>query len=460
MQQKNLFLSKTTSLPASVLPLQDYIVSVVHDKTKDAYLMVNHRQRGGLWFPFSERHAHETSLQTIKRLLESVSLPETDQIHLVRVCSTKTLPCRARDVLFYAIVPKSTVIISLWLNGKVDGIDFERQVDSLPDNGSVWVSTMQLRQLSKLSRLLGIEPLTLNKQFKDIFYFSTRSSNLNPSVVFEEVKVPQLENNSKTTPSATETLLLSAKFTSTIQEQFYEVYHRTVAPSEYLNIETFKTLISNMGLESQRSIDYFRAFDATQRNYLTFLDYLLGLAALDPNTQHGGVPAEQRCRYIFRFYNSSSSTNQRMSFDEFKWMIKDIHKSKGQNLTGDALTEEALQMFRSFGLRSADQTLSLMDFLSGVGQLRFRGTSVLFRSATPIPDLLKQSTPTVSSTAMVPSTQQITSSRSPSTSAMVRQMDITQRLSNISMDDGHSYEIATHIVKVCMLVRSETALYL
>ena len=150
---------------------------------------------------------------------------------------------------------------------------------------------MQLRQLSKLSRLMGIEPLTLNKQFKDIFYFSTRSSNLNPSVVFEEVKVPQLENNSKTTPSATETLLLSAKFTSTIQEQFYEVYHRAVAPSEYLNIETFKTLISNMALESQRSIDYFRAFDATQRNYLTFLDYLLGLAALDPNTQHGGVPS-------------------------------------------------------------------------------------------------------------------------------------------------------------------------
>ena len=74
-------------------------------------------------------------------------------------------------------------------------------------------------------------------------------------------------------------------------------------------------------------------------------------------------PAEQRCRYIFRFYNNSSSTNQRMSFDEFKWMIKDIHKSKGQNLTGDALTEEALQMFRSFGFKIGGSNVESDGFL-------------------------------------------------------------------------------------------------
>ena len=457
MQQKSLPLAKVTSIAAGGLPLQDYIVSVIHDKTKDAYLMTNHRARGGLWFPFSERHAHETSLQTIKRLLESVALPETDQIHLARVCSTKTLPCRARDVLFYAVVPKPTVIITLWLNGKIDGIDFERQLDSLSDNGSVWVTTTQLRHLSKSSRLMGTEPLSLNKQFKDIFYFPTRNNNLTPNVIFEEVKIPQVEHNPKTTPSTAETLLLSAKFTSTIQEQLFEAYHQAVVPCDYLNIETFKALISNLGLESHRSIDYFRAFDATQRNYLTFLEYLLGLAALDPNTQHGGVPAEQRCRYIFRFYNSSN--NQRMSFDEFKWMIKDIHKSKGQNLTGDALTEEASQMFRSFGLRSTDQTLSLMDFLSGVGQLRFRGTSVLFRSTAPIADLLKQSTPSsVTSTAIVPSSHQVTSIRNPSTSTVARKMEISQRLSNVCADDGHPYEIATHIVKVRSLLRRKAEL--
>jgi hypothetical protein len=42
----------------------------------------------------------------------------------------------------------------------------------------------------------------------------------------------------------------------------------------------------------------------------------LGLAALEPTTQHGSGPAEQRCRYIFRFYDTTSS-NQ-LNFDEFK----------------------------------------------------------------------------------------------------------------------------------------------
>ncbi|CAF3627087.1 unnamed protein product [Adineta steineri] len=422
----------------------DYIVCVIYDKIKDVYLMNNYQQRGGLWFLFSERRINETSLQTIKRLLDPILIYDSDQIHLVKVCSTKTLPFKGRDVLFYAIIPKSTTTINIWLNGKVDGIDIERQLNTLHDNSTVWLTTIQLKYISKLSRLLGIEPLTLNKQFKDIFHSTIKTNNT--TVIYEEIKIPQIETISKSTyNNAAETLLLSAKFTLTIQEKLYEEYHHSVLPSDYLNFETFKNLILRKGLESSHVTDYFRAFDSTQRNYLTFLDYLLGLAALDPNTQHGGVPAEQRCRYIFRYYNINN--NQRMTFDEFKIMIKDIHKNKGQNLIGDALNDEALQMFRSFGLRSSDQTLNLMDFLSGVGQLRFRGTSVLFRLTMSISDCFKRtSTPNTLVTSS--STSNITTSnRTLSTLTMARRSG-TQQQQQISVDDTHPYEIATHIVKV------------
>ncbi|CAF1226969.1 unnamed protein product [Adineta steineri] len=496
----------------------DYIVCVIYDKIKDVYLMNNYQQRGGLWFLFSERRINETSLQSIKRLLDPILIYDSDQIHLVKVCSTKTLPFKGRDVLFYAIIPKSTTTINIWLNGKVDGIDIERQLNTLHDNSTVWLTTIQLKYISKLSRLLGIEPLTLNKQFKDIFHSTIKTNNT--TVIYEEIKIPPIETISKTTyNNAAETLLLSAKFTSTIQEKLYEEYHHSVLPSDYLNLETFKNLISRKGLESSHVIDYFRAFDSTQRNYLTFLDYLLGLAALDPNTQHGGVPAEQRCRYIFRYYNINN--NQRMTFDEFKIMIKDIHKNKGQNLIGDALNDEALQMFRSFGLRSSDQTLNLMDFLSGVGQLRFRGTSVLFRLTMSISDFFKRtSTPntlvipsstsnligdalndealqmfrsfglrssdqtlnlmdflsgvgqlrfrgtsvlfrltmsisdcfkrtSTPNTLVIPSSTSniTTSNRTLSTLTMARRSG-TQQQQQISVDDTHPYEIATHIVKV------------
>jgi Ca2+-binding EF-hand superfamily protein len=434
---------KSLSSSDSHTSSQDYIVGVIYDKIKDGYLMINYRQRGGLWFLFTERRMNETSLQAIKRLLDPVIIYDADQIQLVKVCSTKTLPFKGRDVLFYAILPKSTTTINIWLNGKIDGIDFERQLNNLPDNAVVWLTTIQLKSISKLSRLLGMEPLLLHKQFKDIFHSTIKMNTINSTVIFEEIKIPQIETQSKTVHNnAAETLLISAKFTTTIQEKLYEEYHNAVLPSDYLNFETFKELILPKGLESQHILDYFRAFDSTQRNYLTFLDYLLGLAALDPNTQHGGVPAEQRCRYIFRYYNINN--NQRMTFDEFKLMIKDIHKNKGQQLTGDALNDEASQMFRSFGLRSSDQTLSLMDFLSGVGQLRFRGTSVLFRLTMPISDLLKRSS-IKSNTLIIPSNI-ITSNRTLSTMTMARRSGTQQQ---ISIEESHPYEIATHIVKVC-----------
>lgn len=51
---------------------------------------------------------------------------------------------------------------------------------------------------------------------------------------------------------------------------------------------------------------------------------------MEPYTQHGGLPAEQRCRYIFRYYNynekgsnnnfeANSVVNQSMNFEKFKF---------------------------------------------------------------------------------------------------------------------------------------------
>ena len=45
--------------------------------------------------------------------------------------------------------------------------------------------------------------------------------------------------------------------------------------------------------------------------------------------------------------------------------------------------------FRLFGLNNKDENLLLSEFLVGVGQLKFRGTSVLFRLNKSIVDLLK-----------------------------------------------------------------------
>ena len=56
-----------------------------------------------------------------------------------------------------------------------------------------------------------------------------------------------------------------------------------------------------------------------RRRVLTFREVLLGLATLEPCTQHGGMPAEMRCRYMFRYYDINSDGF--LQFDEFRSVL-------------------------------------------------------------------------------------------------------------------------------------------
>jgi len=62
-----------------------------------------------------------------------------------------------------------------------------------------------------------------------------------------------------------------------------------------------------------------RAFDVNKKFALAFNDFLSGLAAMEPCTQHGGVPAEQRCRYIFRYYDRNGDSQ--LQVDEFRFVM-------------------------------------------------------------------------------------------------------------------------------------------
>lgn len=74
-------------------------------------------------------------------------------------------------------------------------------------------------------------------------------------------------------------------------------------------IKSFLTVVDNLIDSAQ----HCRAFDVHQKHVLTFRDYLLGLAAMEPCTQHGGAPAELRCRYIFRYYDENGDSQLEMS---------------------------------------------------------------------------------------------------------------------------------------------------
>jgi diadenosine tetraphosphatase ApaH/serine/threonine PP2A family protein phosphatase/Ca2+-binding EF-hand superfamily protein len=193
------------------------------------------------------------------------------------------------------------------------------------------------------------------------------------------------------------------------------------------------------GLNTDVCSHIFRSFDAHQRQALTFRDYLLGLAAMEPCTQHGGAPAELRCRYIFRYYNQMNDGQLHPS--EFRNMVEDIRRLKQLPLDAELIDEDVQSSAKLFG-DSVKETLSLCDFLAAVGSLKFRGTSILFR--------LPQSALCQLSSRQTNSGDSTHKTKSPAKRPKLSQKELpdTPVTSSIPAILSTAYDLATHTVKV------------
>nr|CAB3262219.1 uncharacterized protein LOC100178725 [Phallusia mammillata] len=152
-------------------------------------------------------------------------------------------------------------------------------------------------------------------------------------------------------------------------------------PSCFMSVENFcsglcETVIGET--DKMRQEDFFRSFCMSdlRQSFMCFHEFLLGISIMQPHVQHGGKMAEHRCRCIFRFYDRTMDEN--LTFQDFLRMMTDIKKNKGETIVKDKLIAEAKKSAKLFGDHVQKQ-LTLNAFLDTVGQLKFRGTSGLFR---------------------------------------------------------------------------------
>ncbi|KAL9982177.1 hypothetical protein ACROYT_G010988 [Oculina patagonica] len=246
--------------------------------------------------------------------------------------------------------------------------------------------------------------------------------------------------------SVMEKLVESAHFGKLEKEFIKKKFDKYSQSEKVVKLEGFSLLMKELGV-TERFKDLFRAFDFNHQNQLTYQEVLFGVAAMDPSTPHGGPSGELRCRYLFKFY--SSEQDAFLSFEEFKLLIKDIQKLKGESTKDCDVLEEARSKAKLFGSGLRDK-LSLVEFLETVGSLRFRGTSVLFRLPVSIIKLAQDEMYQCLTEDRKPS---ITRSKSP----------VKKRRSNDSEASDtmefqgfgfpfetvtDQYELATHTVKV------------
>ena len=401
----------------------DLVVCVVFNSQRESLLLIepflkktnnsiksSQSEPCSYWFPYIRSNTNETTLEAASRLLATIEILDNETANHYFETST-VLRIHSNHLLSNINPDKTSRVVYVLCNSNSNLLREQLdQIDAwcLKLSYLKWMNLSQLKQAKVKQELLGLEPFAIYKEIVELKSLASVSFNI--QFFFHEPKMTYIEPNASHSPSAIEQLVFSAKFTRDIQDQLFALFYAYAYPTEYLNLAKFKLFIQKLvkiqaleaSLQTATSYkNYFYAFDLYQKSVLNYNDLLLGLAAMEPTTQHGGTPAEQRCRYIFRYYTyvdsiqfsddvlHSSMQNQVMNFEQFKSLIRDINALKKTGISDEKnLEQEASNALKLFGLNNVHDGLTLSDFLVGVGQLKFRGTSVLFRLSRPIMDLL------------------------------------------------------------------------
>ncbi|XP_039764447.1 uncharacterized protein LOC120636936 [Pararge aegeria] len=181
-------------------------------------------------------------------------------------------------------------------------------------------------------------------------------------------------------------LLQAAGYCRDDQMRLYREFMLMVYPALYMSSTVFSQFMIDHGWERSQCSHLFRAADISGRGGLSFLEVLLWAAALEPNTQHAGVAAEMRCRYIFRYFDSNRDL--KLEFGELKELMAAARSARQLPVDALSVARDADLVLRQLGLGS-NSSLSISDFLRSVDEQHVRGTGDLLRAPSSLVDYLR-----------------------------------------------------------------------
>lgn len=169
-----------------------------------------------------------------------------------------------------------------------------------------------------------------------------------------------------------EEMLKSLNITQVVVERVFADWMDHCFPALFLCADSFKHYMRKYGFEASegRLERLFHGFNYDANGYLSFHEFLLGLACLEQNAAHG----EFRAKFIYRYYNTDQSGQ--MSLEQVKAMVADM-------VPPDKVDTKLREVVHSFGGTGAGPW-SEMQFISAIGNRKLRGTSLLCRSGKAI----------------------------------------------------------------------------
>ncbi len=113
----------------------------------------------------------------------------------------------------------------------------------------------------------------------------------------------------------------------------------TLATAGRLPAERLAELLQQLELRREYIPHYLRALLHEDGATIGEVDFVLGMAALDNNTNHAGLWNLERSRFIFRTYDTNSSGL--LEFDEFCDMVRHMLRNRGLDSSPEAVLSEA-----------------------------------------------------------------------------------------------------------------------
>ncbi|KAF6209058.1 hypothetical protein GE061_014801 [Apolygus lucorum] len=166
------------------------------------------------------------------------------------------------------------------------------------------------------------------------------------------------------------TLINALQLSEEDQMTLYELYLSTTFPFLAMDEAAMSAFMRKLSL-IPFTPDHFRAADILNKGCIDFKQVIGFISAINPQGAREGVVADQRCRYVFRYYDKDR--DDRLTVEEFSKIVDDV--AVNQKYVNDK--KELMSGFK-------DGFVSLLDFVKLVGTLKLRGTSSLMKASQPV----------------------------------------------------------------------------
>ncbi|KAI1296894.1 Serine/threonine-protein phosphatase BSL3 [Halotydeus destructor] len=314
--------------------------------------------KDGLWFPHSYVNPNETFVNTIKKKLNSaLAAPGTKapkghlQFHEPQLIEIENVQLPG---------------IEKWIKRMIFKVRIN--VDNQPTYccnnvpGLTWLDQADIEDGADGAAYWGPEPTYL--------HHASVAGILNKIIITDLPLDSVLKESNQVIRHA-------AGYSDDDVMRIYSEFTQHVYPSRFMNYKAFENYTVKAGLiDLNEAQSFFRAFAFEGTHFLSFQEFLLGLAAGDPGTRHEAEAGQFRTGYILRFYDNDR--DQLLRREELVRMVADIHMVKKKQSDQSAIEKEVDEVLKSMQVGPED-SMTFEQALAAIGGLKLRGTASLFR---------------------------------------------------------------------------------